>query len=367
MRDVRRVFQDLLSTRALVIVIAGLCQPAFALEAQARPTVRRFRTDSFYIREWIRGGAKEPDVFVEPREIAVTQNAVIVLDAGTREVHALDLRNGSKRFLLKASGEGPGEFKRPTHIATTAHLVGVLDQATSRITVYSDSGRYLWTTSVPDGPSVEAMCMLPRGLVRVKYLGAVSALATIDSTGRVLSRSSLPVSPELQKAPTFANSAFIADGCADGVMTIAPSFGASWYRVTTSGATKRFAYVEAGRDAVVSQRQLTLDRTRAATAERIIQATGVNAIARGAMQRGDTIIVEAGATNRLPYELLDYYRASDGAYLYSRHLPFTPSALAITPDGQLVAAVIGNETSSIVQLSTTTLTPREIAKLKPRK
>ncbi|WP_373065199.1 6-bladed beta-propeller [Gemmatimonas sp.] len=367
MLNVRRLFQSALRISTVLSLVAGLCQPTLALQAQAKPTVRQFRTDSFYIREWIRGGVKEPDVLVEPREIAVTQNAVIVLDAGTREVHALDLRNGRTRFVLKATGEGPGEFKRPTHIATTTHLVGVLDQATSRITVYSDSGRYLWTTTVPDGSSVEAMCMLPRGVLRVKYAGAVSALATIDSTGRILWRSSLPTKPELQKAPTFANSAFLADGCAEGVMTVAPSFGASWYRVTMRGATRRFSYVEAGRDAVITLKKQTVDQTPAAKAERIIQTTGVDAITRGAMQRGDTIIVEAGATKRLPYELIDYYRASDGAYLYSRHLPFTPSALAITPDGQLLAAFIGNETSSIVQLSTTTLTPREIAKLKSRK
>jgi hypothetical protein len=68
-----------------------------------------------------------------------------------------------------------------------------------------------------------------------------------------------------------------------------------------------------------------------------------------------------------PHQLLDYYRASDGAYLYSRRLPFTPTALAIAPNGQLVAASIGTETSLVVALSTTPRSPREIAKQKPRK
>lgn len=353
--------------RTVLSLTAILLIAVDALGAQRRPVVRQFRADSFFIREWIRGGAKEPDLLVEPREIALTQSAVVVLDAGTREIHVLDLNTGSKRLILKATGEGPGEFKRPMHIATTTQHVGVLDQATSRITVYSDSGRYLWSTPIPDGPSVEAICMLPRGRLRVKYLGAVGALATIDSSGRILSRISLPAPPELQKAPTFANSAYIADGCADGVMSIAPSFGAFWYGVAENGATKRFAYVEAGRDAVIRSKKRSVDRSRTVKADQLIQTTEVNAIARGAMQRGDTIIVEAGATNRLPYELIDYYRANDGKYLYSRHLPFTPSALAITPDGRLIAAFIGDETSSIVQLSTTPLSPREIAKQKPRK
>lgn len=367
MRTDRLTALALLRTTTVLSVTAALLTAVDALGAQGRPGVRQFRTDSFFIREWIRGGAKEPDLFVEPREIAVTQSAVVVLDAGTREIHVLDLRNGSKRLVLKATGEGPGEFKRPMHIATTARLIGVLDQATSRITVYSDSGRYLWTTHVPEGPSVEAMCMLPRGRLRVKYLGVVGALATIDSAGQIVSRRSLPASPELQKAPSFANSAFLADGCTDGVMSLAPSFGASWYSVAENGASKRFAYVEAGRDAIITLNKRNVDRSRSLKADQLIQTTEVNAIARGAMQRGDTIIIEAGATKSLPYELIDYYRANDGRYLYSRHLPFTPSALAITPDGRLIAAIIGDETSSIVQLSTTPLAPREIAKQKPRK
>ena len=367
MRTKRLTTLVVLFARTVLSLTVTLLTVVDALGAQGKPGVRQFRTDSFFIREWIRGGVKEPDLLVEPREIAVTQSAVVVLDAGTREIHVLDLRDGSKRLVLKATGEGPGEFKRPIHIATTTQLIGVLDQATSRITVFSDSGRYLWTTSVPDGPSVEAICMLPRGRLRVKYLGAVGALATIDSLGRILSRSSLPAAPELQKAPTFANAAYVADGCADGVMSIVPIFGAFWYSIAENGATKRFAYVEAGRDAVITLKKRAVDRSRTVKADQLIQTTEVNAIARGAMQRGDTIIVEAGATNRLPYELIDYYRAKDGKYLYSRHLPFTPSALAITPDGRLIATFIGDETSSIVQLSTTPLSPREIAKQKPRK
>jgi len=95
--------------------------------------------------------------------------------------------------------------------------------------------------------------------------------------------------------------------------------------------------------------------------------TDVDAITRGATQLGDTLVVEAGITKRLPSQLLDYYRATTGEYLYSRRLPFTPNALAFSADGQLFLANIGNESSAIVRLSTTTLSPREIAKKKPRK
>lgn len=367
MRHSGRVSSVLRFTGAGCGLIIALCTAVNTVQAQPRPPLRRFRADSFFITEWVRGGAKEPDQFVEPREIAVTRDVVIVLDAGTREVHALDLRTGATRFRLEATGEGPGEFKRPTHIATTPRTVGVLDDVTSRLTVYSDSGRFLFTTVIPNGPNVEALCMLPRGGVRVKYVGAVGALATIDSTGRILSRTTLPVSPALQKAPSFANAAFVADGCADGVMTVAPGFGASWYRVEANGATKRFGYVEPGQDAVVTTKSQKMTGSGSAAGERIIQTTDVSAITRGAMQRADTIMIEAGETKTLPYQMIDYYRANDGAYLYSRHLPFTSTALAVTPQGVWLAAFIGKETSAVVRLSSTARPPRPKAKPKPRK
>lgn len=337
-----------------------------SVHAQRTPALRRFHADSFYTRTWVRGGAKEPDLLVEPRALAVTAQAVIVLDPGTREVHAFDLKSGSKRFVLKATGEGPGEFKRPMHIAATAQLVGVLDAATSRFTVYSDSGRFLWTTHVPDGPVVETMCLLPHGVLRVKYLGATRAIATIDSSGRTLSRTSLPVATALTKAPSFANSAYIADGCAGEAMAVAPFFGGFWYGIAFNGSARKFPYVEAGLEAVVATKQRRLERTTTHVTTQTTMTTDVSPISRGAMQHGDTVIIEAGATKVHPHQLLDYYRSSDGAYLYSRRLPFTPTALAIAPNGRLFASLIGVETSLIVALETTTRPPREIAKQRAR-
>ena len=359
------------SPRALIGIIVALLVNAPisspAVHAQRAPTTRRFHADSFYIREWVRGGTKDPDLLVEPRAIAITDQVVVVLDAGTREVHAFDVMSGAKRFVLKATGEGPGEFKQPMQVAATARHVGVLDAATSRLTVYSDSGRFLWTTRVPDGPVVETMCLLPRGRIRVKYLGAIRAIAMIDSSGNTLSRTSLPVATPLQKAPSFANSAYIADACAGESMAVAPFFGSSWYSIAANGAAKRFPYIEAGQEAVVTTKQRRLERTPKHMTTQTTMTTEVNPIARGAMQRGDTVIVEAGATKAHPYQLLDYYRASDGAYLYSRRLPFTPTALAMAPNGRLFAASIGTETSLVVALSSTPLSPREIVKQKPRK
>jgi hypothetical protein len=353
--------------RIIVALVVTTPISSTAVQAQRSSTTRRFHADSFYIREWVRGGTKDPDLLVEPRGIAITNQVVVVLDAGTREVHAFDVTSGAKRFVLKATGQGPGEFKQPIQVAATARHVGVLDAATSRLTVYSDSGRFLWTTIVPDGPAVEAMCLLPRGRIRVKYLGALRALALIDSSGKTLTRTSLPVATARQTAPAFANAAYIADACVGDTVAVAPYFGSSWYSVSSNGTAKRFPYIEAGAEAVVVTTQRRLERTAKHITTQTTMISEVSPITRGAMQRGDTVIIEAGATKLHPHQLLDYYRASDGAYLYSRRLPFAPSALAMTPDGRLVAALIGTETSLVVALSTTPLSPREIAKQQRRK
>ncbi len=349
------------------VLLASTVCVAARVHAQRGATNRQFRADSFYIREWVRGGSKEPDLLVEPREIATTQHVVVVLDLGTREVHALDLETGATRFVLKASGEGPGEFRQPIRIATTLQLIGVLDAATSRLTIFSDAGRFLWTTPIASGAAVESMCLLPRGVLRVKYMGAENAIATIDSSGTVLSRTSLPVRRELLNAPSFANSAFIADGCTNTAMAVAPFFGGVWYSVAPNGSAKQFPYREAGREAVVTTKLKRRERVGSNQIVQFSMTTDVDPITRGAQQHGDTIIIEAGITKRVPSALLDYYRAATGEYLYSRRLPFTPNGLVFSAGGQLYLSTIGTETSAIVRLSTTPLSPREIAKQKPRK
>lgn len=341
--------------------------PLHAQTAQRSSGPRQFRTDSFYVQEWIRGGRKEPDLLVEPRELAVTHNAVIMLDLGTREVHALDLISGITRFVLKATGEGPGEFRRPMHIAATPQLIGVLDAATSRLSVYSAIGKFLWTTPVADGSAVESMCLLPRGTLRVKYLGADQAIATIDSSGRVLTRSSMPRGRELERAPSFANAAFMADGCRSTAVAVTPYFGPWWYSVALNGTAQRFAYVEPGREAIVTTKIKRRERTGSTETTQSTMTTDVDAITRGAVQHGDTVVVEAGGTKLLPSQLLDYYVGTTGAYAYSRRLPFTPNALTISADGSLYLASIGNETSAIVRLTTTPTSPRDQAKRRTRR
>ena len=340
-------------------VAAGILGIGGSAQGQRSPDGRQFRADSFYVRDWIRGGSKEPDLFVEPREVSTTRSAVIVFDQGTREIHALDLASGATRFVLTAKGEGPGEFRRPMHMATTPELIGVLDAATSRLTVFSETGRYLWTTRVADGPAVEAMCLLPRGILRVKYLGALNAIATVDSTGRVVSRTSLPVSRELLNAPVFANSAFIANGCSSTSMAVTPYFGSAWYGVSPNGSATRFAYREPGREAIVTSKLNRRDKVGSTVVTATNLTSDVDPITAGAFQRADTVMVRAGATKRLPHELLDYYRATDGAYLYSRRLPFPPNALAFSADGHLLLTDIGEETSAIMRLSMTARPPRK--------
>ena len=263
------------------------------------------------------------------------------------------------KSLLTAKGEGPGEFRRPMHMATTPELIGVLDAATSRLTVFSETGRYLWTTRVADGPSVEAMCLLPRGFLRVKYLGAMNAIATIDSTGRVVSRTSLPVSRELLNAPVFANTAFIANGCSSTSMAVTPYFGSAWYRVSPNGSATRVAYREPGREAIVTSKLKRRDKVGSSVVTVTNLTSEVDPITRGAYQHGDTVIVRAGDSKRYPNEFLDYYRATDGTYLYSRTIAFWPNALAFSADGHLLLTDIGEETSAIVRLSVTASPPRK--------
>jgi len=150
-------------------------------------------------------------------------------------------------------------------------------------------------------------------------------------------------------------------------MAVVPFFGSGWYSVAPDGSAKRFPYREAGREAVVTTKLKRRERVGSTQIAQFSMTSDVDPITRGAQQHGDTIIIEAGVTKRLPSELLDYHRASTGEYLYSRRLPFTPNGLVFSAGGQLYLSTIGTETSAIVRLSTTTRSPREIARQKARR
>ncbi|MEQ1690968.1 MAG: hypothetical protein ABMA00_06770 [Gemmatimonas sp.] len=348
----RRVFRIVGIIAALMLTVIPL---ALSRAQQAPPASgRRFRADSSWVRVWVRGAKDEPDLFVEPRQLIVTDSVVAVLDLGTREVIALSTDSGRTRFTLAAKGEGPGEFKRPARLVNTTSLIGVLDHATSRLTMFNARGVMARDTPLPDASNVEGACGFSDGSVLVKVAGVRNALRVVDSVGRTLRQRALPGHDLNRPPPTFATAAHLAGPMSKHRCALVPSYGRWWYTTDARGTTIAHPYVEPGADVVVRVASSALDKSWRGEVRKETQTSAASPIARGALHIGDTVVVQAGATKRSAHRLLDYYLISNGHYLYSRTLPVAFTALAVGPDGTFYGAVIGDEVSWVVALRPTT-------------
>ncbi len=333
-------------------------QRATFSRSKVPPTARRFLADSFWVRLWRRGGKDEPELFVEPRHLTTFGNLVAVLDLGTREVIAFDRDSGRTQFTMTARGEGPGEFKRPALLVSDGASFGVIDHATSRLSMYDTRGTMHWDAPLPDAVNVESACLLSHARVLMKFSGIEKGIRLVDSTGRTIAQRPLAGYDRDHPPPSFATSARLSGPLAGDRCALVPSYGRTWYSINAVGTMMAHPYIEPGAEAVVRVATNTLDKNWRSEVRRETQTSTVSPIARGALHIGDTLIVQAGATHRTPYRLLDYYLMPGGRYLYSRLLPVAFAALAVGANGTFYGAAIDDEVSWIVAFRPTRMAPR---------
>lgn len=331
----------------------------------ARVDGRTFAPDSFWVRKWIRGGADEEDLFVEPRKLTATDSTLAVLDLGTREIHLLSTVDGTTTRVMKASGSGPGEFKQPILVVRDRDFLGVLDNGTARMTMFTKRGALVWDAPVRNVGITESACVLSAARVLFKGQGRYNALMLIDSSGAVLRVFSLPDTSG-DPRDTFSATAALAGPSPGDRCAIAPLFGARWYTTDALGGLATHRYIEPGAEPTVKVDSKLVEGTRKNGILQVVEKSNVDPIARSAHQIGDTLIVAAGATKRDPLRLLDYYLISTGRYLYSRRLPSVLTALSVGTDGTFYAASIDAEVSWVVAFTPSPTPPLPVVKRGPR-
>ncbi len=338
--------------------------PAIAhAQSRARADGRTFAADSFWVRKWFRGGSKEEDLLTEPRQIITTRGTVVVLDERTREVLGFDAGTGRNRLLLKASGEGPGEFRQPRWIGPTQSGFVVLDIATARLTAFDSLGGMQWDAPMKSGTVIEGVCVLRSGQLWSKVGGAIGSLIRSDTTSRILARVSLDARADSNAG--FGWSGFVAGPDAADNCVIARRYGTEWFVVAPSGIVARHSYIERMTEPAVDVIVKPGKKDGKLQNFQVTQKVESNASAADAMLRGDTLIVRAGGATRDKFALLDYYSVSTGRYLHSRRLPFIPNALTVGADGVFYATSIANESAAVLALTTTATKP--VPKAPPRK
>jgi len=348
-----------LSCAAALLLCATL--PAASTSAQtgsprtSERTPRRWAADSFWTRTWFRGAAKDPELFTEPRQVVVAGDLVVVLDLGLREVSAFDASTGATRLQLAARGEGPGEFRRPAQLAAALGGFAVLDHATSRLSVFDARGRFTWDTPILNAGGAEGLCVQRDGRIVVKHPGSKDALMTFDSTGRTISKRSLPwPDPGIKPA---AMSAFVAGPDALGNCMFARRFGSEWLLVRSDGKLARLPYVSQHPEATVAVKTGPKKRIGDEATFTRTEFTSNDAAVSSVMLLGDTMIVRGGPAERDGYRILDYYLLPSGRYVHSRRLPSVFIATAVAPGGAFFGTTINEESGALVAFRATANKP----------
>ena len=334
-----------------------------------KPGERRFAPDSLWRNVWAVGGDPKSDTYVEPRQIVTTGDIVVVLDDGTREVRGLDARTGAERFVLKPTGQGPGEFRRPTRLTATPAGFAIIDQADARFTLFDRRGKFVWTTVLADVFTINGLCVraTPNGGTRIVATQARhdSSIVEFDTTGKRTSIRTVPWKELVPKAVAFAYVHFASNTSAAGDCAIAPIFGAEWAFIPAVGTPTPHRVVEPGPQPVIAVSERVLERTLSKVTVKGSQQSDTPQIARGAMLIGDTIIINASQTKQYAYRLLDYYLATTGEYLYSRKLPFTVNGCTIGADGTIYITRIQVESQIIMAMKPATLAEATASARKP--
>lgn len=327
--------------------------PAVA-RAQSNGAVRKEAADSIWKKIFVIGGETNSDTFVEPRQLVVTGDVLVVLDAGTREVRGFDAHTGQPRFVLKATGVGPGEFRRPSQLASTPTGFGILDQADARFTTFDRKGTAQWTAVVSNVFSTNGICVQNAVGIGMRVTSTISrhdsSIVAFDSTGKQRAVLTIPWKEYVRGGVEFAYNHHAIVSSPGGDCVVAPMFGSEWAVVPARGAPRVYRYVEPGPQPVVAVNDKVLERTITKVTIQHAQTSDTPQAARFVVSRGDTVIVNAAASKTFPSRWLDYYRLSTGQYLYSRKLPVACVGIAIADDGTFYLSVITSTQQFVVAM-----------------
>ena len=319
-----------------------------------QPQPRRFAPDSAWEYRWVAGSDPEAELFIEPRQLVAIGTRVVVLDAGTRDVHLLDAASGRTLRRLPARGTGPGEFKRPSLLLAAPDGFAILDQAAARMTAFSRDGKPAWDFSVPDAARLAGACIPGGDRVLLSYRRSGHSLSIMDTSGRPVPSEKtrhIPWRTLRPDGPDFAHEHRLGPPGSDGRCAVIPIFGGEWAMagpLPQPPTVHRFA--EPGELPRIRQARRILERTATHVIMEGAEISSTRPVAADVMRRGDTVLVVATPVHAPKRRVLDYYEASTGRYLHSRRLPALFTAIALGPDGTFYAAHIGERTQVVAAL-----------------
>ncbi len=346
-RSLRHAAASLATTTSLLI--GG----AVSVGAQSTPLhspPRKF-VDRSWVALWHTSGDPDDALFGLPREIVATEEGLIVLDVGTRQLSSFG-RDARKHWTVGKHGRGPGEFVRPVDVTLMpGGDIGVLDPGSGRITVYSQTGQFRATFLSGSAAIASSVCSTTDGRLHFIASGAKAFVVTGDTAGKQLRTHRFPWTIPTN-SPSMLTSASFARGVPGDDCTLASTFGFGIASLRTDGPLRASPFIETIRPPAIKQQRIGKITQQTLT-------SGENA-ARAAFHWRDTLFVNFAGASRNPH-LLDLYHA-DGRYMES----WTPPAGTwfAYANGILYSIVNSSESPEIVAFAAASDTARILRELR---
>lgn len=300
-----------------------------------------------WVLMWSNGGGENDATFGSVREHVTTDSVTYVLDAGTLQVHAIELKTSKLLWSIGRRGSGPGELRMPVDIALTRTGFAVLDQGNGRIALFGFDGAHVRDISGETMANAISFCSLSDGSFVVQQSRKERYLVRYAGDGRIMNTWAFPWPTKADNASMLLSTSAIR-GIPGAECHFVPTFG---FGVVHVGLDGRLRTTKLFEQYPIPEFRLTVGTNGM---PRTLLERGHNA-SLGGMHWSDTIGVNAMSA-RGGYVGLDLYDRQTGRYLATWRLP--PDDRLTRSSGVMIGIASSNITQSVRAWADTSDTTR---------
>lgn len=283
---------------------------------------RHYLADSLVLVSQLGGGSDRDTALIDPYLIEAAGNQVFLVE-GDQRVQAYDTL-ANRLWAFGRDGGGPGEFRNIRDIKLAPNgEIWINDPPNARITRISTQGKRVGFISLQHAGYSETMIPGPGATATLLPPSAESDILTIDTTGAVVDRDTVPWSG-FHQLEHLSRQFRTANDPATGRWTMGFIFGNGWFAFEGHGGSDRRFYVEpTSFPGIVKE----ITNGGATVSSKLMRGDlSASAIA----MQADTFFVLFGGKKEDFRQKIDLYSWSSGRYLGSIALPSPVDDIALT-------------------------------------
>lgn len=272
---------------------------------------KRKKLDVVIDELWHINGSMDDTSLVQPGEMIVGNDGVVVIDNSYPRAVSLSTTDGHIQWVIGTTGSGPGEWRGPLSLAGAfGSDIVILDRTLRRISMVSQNGKFLRSVQVDGLRTANAVCITGGSRMVVNAIGIDSSLLiTFDAeNGKIAQTAGLPW-PEYATLPGIA-AQLVASPVKDGCL-IGTTYGSGIAKIHSDAVhIDTIAAMERVATPTIEWRKTQFGRGMTLGKGTM---NGTSALARV----GRYVVVAFGGRTQSKRRILDFYEWSNGQYVGS--------------------------------------------------